>query len=1023
VAGFSLSGTPALADGASEFSGVVVGVGGLPEAGVSVFLQGGPQGVQTYLATTGSDGSFDLLVLSGSYDVSFHDVGSSWGLNGSVDLSSSVTGQTLSLFPSSPVSFAVSDISGVPIAGATVSATTACGGAATGIQLLPAGVSLSGSAAAFGVPPPATATTDGSGAATVQVPGGFCHSTGFTVSAPGYVDVSVAAASSGTFPVTLHSVNETPSTFSGTVVDQDGHPLAGLTLGLAGLTAVTAADGSFSLSVRAGSYSLNVSGTTPDGSGRIALNTGLIDLTHSLTGQTLTVPIYPVNVVVSGPSGAPVAGISVSLIGGEGPVRTCTTSFELSPGIQASGPVFFDSPYHRVTDAAGVATVFETLPCPLLVPNGPFVIQPPAGMGYPDERVAFNNTPVTGPLTYPITLASLAGTLSGSDGSVLAGQTVALQSGGSTVTQGTTGSDGAFVVAASAGTYDVNVSGQLGDPTTYSVTVPGVDLTVGQRADLALPTETVAVHVLDSSGNPVGNATVSAPCVPTSFPLLGGTASGTECPNEATDTSGTATVVLLPTGPLTFTVTPPAGSAFAPGAVTVTPTAGSQSVNVQLAPSLSITSGSAASFTVGKAGSFKVTTKGTPTPSLSVAGLLPAGVAFTDNHDGTGTLRGTPAAGSSGVYASTVRASNGATVSQAFTLTVNGPPAFTSANATTFAIGVARSFTVRASGYPFPSLKVTGALPAGVTFKDNHDGTGTLAGTPTVKGTFKVTFGGSNSLGSASQAFALTVGTGPTIKSSASVTFTAGKAASFEVDTAGIPAPAITLAGALPPGLTFMDRGDGSGILSGIPTKGGSYPLTVTAASAAGTATQTLTVTVNQAPAFGSAPITTFATGQVGSFTVTTAAGWPTTVKLTESGKLPAGVTFVDKGNGTAALAGTPAANTVGKYTLTFTASNGQTTTQSFTLTVNQAPAFTSANTVTFPAGKGGTFAVTTTGSPTATLIAAGPLPTGITFTDNHNGTGTLTVSSKVAKGSYSSTVKATNVAATVSQVILITVK
>ena len=66
---------------------------------------------------------------------------------------------------------------------------------------------------------------------------------------------------------------------------------------------------------------------------------------------------------------------------------------------------------------------------------------------------------------------------------------------------------------------------------------------------------------------------------------------------------------------------------------------------------------------------------------------------------------------------------------------------------------------------------------------------------------------------------------------------------------------------------------------------------------------------------------------------------------------------------------------------------------------------------------------MTTTGSPTATLIAAGPLPTGITFTDNHNGTGTLTVSSKVAKGSYSSTVKATNVAATVSQVILITVK
>ena len=47
-------------------------------------------------------------------------------------------------------------------------------------------------------------------------------------------------------------------------------------------------------------------------------------------------------------------------------------------------------------------------------------------------------------------------------------------------------------------------------------------------------------------------------------------------------------------------------------------------------------------------------------------------------------------------------------------------------------------------------------------------------------------------------------------------------------------------------------------------------------------------------------------------------------------------MTFVDNGNGTATLAGTPAAGTGGTYALTITAANGvlPDATQSFTLTV-----------------------------------------------------------------------------------------
>ena len=69
-------------------------------------------------------------------------------------------------------------------------------------------------------------------------------------------------------------------------------------------------------------------------------------------------------------------------------------------------------------------------------------------------------------------------------------------------------------------------------------------------------------------------------------------------------------------------------------------------------------------------------------------------------------------------------------------------------------------------------------------------------------------------------------------------------------------------------------------------------------------------------------------------------------------------MTFVDNVDGTATLAGTPDAGTGGTYALTITATNGvlPDATQSFTLTVDQAPAITSADNTTFTTGTLGTF-------------------------------------------------------------------
>ncbi|MCE7949766.1 MAG: hypothetical protein DYH18_01495 [Xanthomonadales bacterium PRO7] len=217
--------------------------------------------------------------------------------------------------------------------------------------------------------------------------------------------------------------------------------------------------------------------------------------------------------------------------------------------------------------------------------------------------------------------------------------------------------------------------------------------------------------------------------------------------------------------------------------------------------------------------------------------------------------------------------------------------------------------------------------------------------------------------------------------------------------------------GALPSGVSFTDNGDGTATLAGTPAAGtaGTYALTITASNGvAPDATQNFTLTVDQAPAITSAASTTFTAGAAGSFTVTSTAA--PNAALSESGTLPAGVTFADNGDGTATLAGTPAAGTGGTYALTITASNGVApdATQNFILTVNEAPAITSANSATFQNGVAGSFTVTTTGFPTPALTVSGTLPSGVTFTDNGNGTATLSGTATVS-GTYNLTITASN--------------
>ena len=536
-----------------------------------------------------------------------------------------------------------------------------------------------------------------------------------------------------------------------------------------------------------------------------------------------------------------------------------------------------------------------------------------------------------------------------------------------------------------------------------------INVTVSATASGSIGNNTVAVSDVEASNTPAStNGAVTIDVAPvftsannTTFKVgtAGSfivTASGTPAPTFSETGALPTGVTLTNTGNLSGT--PAAGTG---GTYPITITASNGSVDatqgftltVDQAPA--ITSVANTTFTVGTAGSFTVIASGFPAPTFSATGALPSGVTLSSS----GVLSGTPGAGTGGTYPITITANNGVSPNgtQSFTLTVDQAPAITSANSTTFTVGTAGSFTVVASGNPASTFSETGALPSGVTLSTG----GLLSGTPAAGtgGTYTITITAANGTTNATQIFTLTVDQAPSITSTNSATFTAGTAGSFTATATGFPSPSFTETGALPSGVTLST----GGLLAGTPAagSGGTYTITITASNGVSpNATQIFTLTVNQAPVFTSAASTTFTAGMAGSFTVT-ASGNPAAT-FSETGALPSGVTLSAGG----LLSGTPAAGSGGTYIITITAANGATSTQNFTMTVDQAPRITSANSTTFTAGAVGSFTAIASGFPTATFSETGALPSGVTLSCGGLLSGTPAAGSG---GTYPITITASN--------------
>jgi hypothetical protein len=174
-------------------------------------------------------------------------------------------------------------------------------------------------------------------------------------------------------------------------------------------------------------------------------------------------------------------------------------------------------------------------------------------------------------------------------------------------------------------------------------------------------------------------------------------------------------------------------------------------------------------------------------------------------------------------------------------------PKFTTVSAAKFKVGLAGTFTVKATGFPTPALGIDEPLPSGLTFTDHGDGTGALAGTPApgTAGVYPVTARATNSVASVTQALTITINQLPAFTSANTATFSRSTANSFTVTTTGVPTPVLSQTKPPPPGVTFTDNGDGTGTLSGTPTDPAlKWALSFKAQNAAGIKTQAFTLKV-----------------------------------------------------------------------------------------------------------------------------------------------------------------------------------
>jgi large repetitive protein len=589
------------------------------------------------------------------------------------------------------------------------------------------------------------------------------------------------------------------------------------------------------------------------------------------------------------------------------------------------------------------------------------------------------------------------------------------------------------------GSYSQSLSASGGTaPYTYSQvtgTAPPAGITIGSGVisgtATATGTTSFSVDVADSAGNSTQvsyTLKVDAPTINVSASSVPNGTQGSAYPSttftassNGDSSSFTFTATGLPPG-LTLSSggvlsgTPTTSGTYSSVVVTATDAHGftgkSATYTIVISPPLTWSNTTLSAGTVGVSYSGAITASGGATPlTYSInSGALPAGLTF---NTSTGAITGTPTAG--GTYNPTFKVTDadGATLtSSAVALTINAPTLTVSPASGALPAGTQNTaYTQTLSttgGTPSYTYQVTsGALPAGITISGS-----TISGTPTVFGNFSFQIIATDS----------STGTGPYTSNPVSYTLTVISSAPV-ISTTTLPngtvgtayTAAITAtggtgsytyqitSGTLPAGLQFNN-----GTISGTPTAGGTFPLTVQVTDTNGkTGTQTYSLVINGATITIAPGSLTLADGAAINQTLTASGGTASYTFSLTSGSLPPGLSLSSGG----ALSGTPTYS--GAYSFTVQAKDSSTGTgpyygtQTYSGNVG-APVLNLQPGPNISAAYGQAYSLTftTTGGTTPyTYALSGTLPTGLSFN-----TSTATLSGVPAQsGNFNFSVTATD--------------
>jgi hypothetical protein len=580
--------------GTVSISGRVLGPLGDALPNQTVYLRSSGNTITS--TTTDNLGKYYLEVSSGTYtlDVNAHTNAFSLNAPQNYELTANNFSLTQSkvfdiTIPAKNVSVHVQDSSSNPVSGSMLSDTASCYLANNGSLSIGGGITN-----ATGFDNYSTSggpITDSSGNVTLWLlPNDDSCTYSLTAAPPSGSNFTTTTLSgvSITSDTSKTITLQQPVTVSGHVYGPLGNALPNQTVYLQSsggtqTSTTTDGNGSYSLQVSPGTYTLDINAHTNEPSLNAPQNYELRASDYSVTQNTtldITIPAKKASIKVQDAAGNALNNITLS------DTASCylanNGSLSIGGGItNATGYDAYPVSGGSTTDSSGDVTLW-------LLPNDgsctyTLTATPPSGSNFTSTTVS--SVSVTTDISKTITLqqpVTLSGHVYGPLGNALPNQTVALSIlGGSQVASTTTDSTGNYSIQVSSGTYVFDVSAHTNDvslnaPQNYELRAVNYSLVQNTTLDVTIPAKKVTVHVQDALSNPVSGIILSDTATGYvanngSLSIGGGITNATGFNDYTvsgdltTDSSGNATLWLLPNDDnitYTLTATPPNGSIY-----------------------------------------------------------------------------------------------------------------------------------------------------------------------------------------------------------------------------------------------------------------------------------------------------------------------------------------------------------------------------------------------------------------------------------------------------------------------------